>query len=86
MTYAEPRLRTERETECDRCGGSGVEDDEECPNCWGLGCTYSHSAPTAADLLADPRVRALVRALRRSEPTSGSLHDEKTEALAPWGV
>lgn len=40
--------------------------------------------PTAADLLSDPRVAAVVRALRRSDPTSGALHDEKAEALAPW--
>lgn len=49
---------------CGLCGGTGESDYglDECDECAGTGDQYVN--PTAADLLTDPRVRALVEALR----------------------
>ena len=57
---------------------------EECIRCGGREVCLGPTAPTPSDLLTDPRVAAVVRALHRSQPTSGDLHDEKAEALAPF--
>lgn len=73
---------------CQTCDGNGVYLDEEseydCP------CAEdSYRDPTPADLLTDPRVQALVDALRRVQGDY-TIEEEEwrcvDEALAPFGV
>ena len=62
---------------CPKCGGEGAREGEPwCVRCDGDGQICR--TPTPADLLTDPRVAALVEALRRE--TDGHPHP----ALAPF--
>lgn len=72
---------------CDLCGGTGeARDREPCDACEGTGELHGHQRPTPADLLTDPRVRALVEALRFSEGIVANESDttEIMAALAPF--
>ena len=70
-----------------RSGGGDLEPDlvDECDDCAGTGDEYR--APTPADLLTDPRVQALVTALRRVQGDY-SIEEEEwrcvDEALGPF--
>lgn len=56
---------------CRWCGGRGesLNLDDECEACGGSGRVPVHHAPTPADLLADPQVRALLEAARTAAVT-----------------
>lgn len=77
--------------ECRYCGGGGwlpvVGDMSPWPSStWVELCPCRedrHSTPTAADLLLDPRVAALVRAVRK-EVDDGHAALSLAEALAPF--
>lgn len=49
---------------CVACNGTGVFEPYLCPVCEDAGRCWMYRAPTPADLLTDPRVRALVEALQ----------------------
>lgn len=77
---------------CDACGGTGKAPPpgfrEPCEVCDGDGELCTHlSRITPADLLTDPRVRALVETLRRVQGDY-SIEEEEgrcvDEALAPF--
>lgn len=53
-----------RRAGCHVCGGDGVREPYPCPVCEGRGWCWMYRAPTPADLLTDPRVRAVVEALQ----------------------
>lgn len=76
-----------RRVGCHACGGDGVREPYPCPVCEGRGWCWMYRAPTPADLLTDPRVRALVAALRRVQGDY-SIEEEEwrcvDEALAPF--
>ncbi len=73
---------------CPKCGGEGAREGEPwCVRCDGDGLIGR--TPTPADLLTDPRVRALVAALDDTMETlelhaRRRIHDAAVAALAPF--
>lgn len=84
----ERRLVVRTEVDCDNCATSGLwRDGSTCEMCDGHGWVESSAKPTPADLLTDPRVAALVDALKRAtghllEPA----YNQAMAALAPFEV
>lgn len=76
------RLVVKTIVDCSNCDGSGLwHDGTACGDCGGRGWVESHRSPTPADLLTDPRVRALVKAAQRSVKDMWESHELET-ALA----